>query len=113
MSWVAAVIGLAVRSVEVAQSAGFTGMFPVTFLSSAFCAPTRCRVGCGRSPTGTRSAPSFWRCVICGATRHPARRAAAGLPPSNPLLVALLWSVGILMIFVPLAINRYRSAAAR
>src|SRR5690242_5459999 len=36
MSWVSAVIGLSVKSVEVAQSAGFIWMFPLTFLSNAF-----------------------------------------------------------------------------
>jgi ABC-2 type transport system permease protein len=36
MSWVSATIGLSVSSVEVAQSAGFIWLFPVTFLSNAF-----------------------------------------------------------------------------
>src|SRR5207302_4683704 len=36
MSWVGALVGLVARSVEVAQSAGFIWMFPVTFISSAF-----------------------------------------------------------------------------
>ncbi len=36
MSWVSATIGLSVKSVEVAQSAGFIWMFPLTFLSNAF-----------------------------------------------------------------------------
>src|SRR5256885_7909304 len=36
MSWISATIGLSVKSVEVAQSAGFIWMFPLTFLSNAF-----------------------------------------------------------------------------
>ena len=36
MSWISAVIGLSVKSVEVAQSAGLIWMFPLTFLSNAF-----------------------------------------------------------------------------
>src|SRR5438067_4382366 len=35
-SWISATIGLAVRSVEAAQSAGFIWLFPLTFASSAF-----------------------------------------------------------------------------
>ena len=35
-SWISAFIGLAVRSVEAAQSGGFIWMFPLTFASSAF-----------------------------------------------------------------------------
>jgi len=36
MSWIAATIGLAVRSVEVAQAAGLIWLFPVTFVSNVF-----------------------------------------------------------------------------
>src|SRR5690606_24234085 len=36
LSWVQALIGLSVRSVEAANSAGFIWMFPLTFVSSAF-----------------------------------------------------------------------------
>ena len=36
MSWISATIGLSVKSVEVAQSAGFIWLFPLTFLSNAF-----------------------------------------------------------------------------
>ena len=34
--WIGAVIGLSVRSVEVAQTAGLIWLFPLTFLSNAF-----------------------------------------------------------------------------
>ena len=35
-SWIQALIGLSVKSVEAANSAGFIWMFPMTFISSAF-----------------------------------------------------------------------------
>ena len=35
-SWISALIGMSVNSVEAAQSAGFIWMFPLTFVSSAF-----------------------------------------------------------------------------
>ncbi|MDQ6661741.1 MAG: ABC transporter permease, partial [Chloroflexota bacterium] len=43
-SWISATIGLAVSSVEAAQSAGFIWLFPLTFASSAF-VPTKSMPG--------------------------------------------------------------------
>ncbi|MGH3949687.1 MAG: ABC transporter permease, partial [Pseudonocardiaceae bacterium] len=40
MSWIGALVGMLSGSVEVAQSAGFIWMFPVTFISSAFVVQT-------------------------------------------------------------------------
>jgi len=40
LSWVQAIIGLSVTSVEAANSAGFIWMFPLTFVSSAFVDPS-------------------------------------------------------------------------
>jgi ABC transporter DrrB family efflux protein len=113
MSWVSAVIGLSVRSVEVAQSAGFIWLFPATFLSNAF--------------TATNTLPSWlqpvadWNPIssIVLALRDLWGNAPAGLargsgfPAQHPILLALLWSAGILVVFVPLAINRYRRVSAR
>jgi len=36
MSWVSALVGLSIRSVEAAQAATFVGIFPLTFASSVF-----------------------------------------------------------------------------
>ena len=36
MSWIGAWIGLSVKSVEAANTAGFIWLFPLTFLSNAF-----------------------------------------------------------------------------
>jgi ABC transporter DrrB family efflux protein len=113
MSWVSAVIGLSVRSVEVAQSAGFIWLFPATVLSNAF--------------TATNTLPSWlqpvadWNPIssIVLALRDLWGNAPAGLargsgfPAQHPILLALLWSAGILVVFVPLAINRYRRVSAR
>jgi hypothetical protein len=37
----------------------------------------------------------------------------SAFPAQHPILLALLWSAGILVVFVPLAINRYRRVSAR
>src|SRR5262249_8243521 len=41
MGWITAVIGLSVKSVEAACTAGFIWMFPLTFLSNAFVATNK------------------------------------------------------------------------
>jgi ABC transporter DrrB family efflux protein len=113
MSWISAVIGLSVKSVEVAQSAGLIWMFPLTFLSNAF-VPTdtlpavlqpvaewnpissvvlALRVLWGNAPSGTAN--------------------GTGFPAEHPIPLAIGWCVAILIIFIPWAIARYRRAAAR
>jgi hypothetical protein len=37
----------------------------------------------------------------------------SGFPVHHPVLVALLWSVGILVVFFPLAITKYRRVSTR
>jgi len=37
----------------------------------------------------------------------------SGFPAEHPILLATCWAVGILVIFMPLAISRYRKAASR
>jgi ABC-2 type transport system permease protein len=114
MSWISAVIGLSVKSVEVAQSAGFIWMFPLTFLSNAFVA--------------TNTLPGFlqpiadWnpissvvlslRILWGNASTDPAYN-GSGFPAEHPIPIAIGWIVAILIIFVPLAISRYRKAAVR
>ncbi len=112
MSWVAAVIGLSVRSVEVAQSAGMIWLFPATFLSNAF--------------VPIETLPSWlapvaeWNPIssVVAAVRDLFGN-AAGAPPmdsfpaQHPMLVSVLWSLALIAVFLPLAVRRYRSAASR
>ena len=113
MSWVSAVIGLSVRSVEVAQSAGFIWLFPMTFLSNAFVSPAT--MAKPLQPVAEWNPISsivlalrdLWGNAPQGVFR------GTGWPSHHPLLLSLLWSGAILLVFVPLAINRYRKAASR
>jgi ABC transporter DrrB family efflux protein len=113
MSWISAVIGLTVRSVEVAQSAGFIWLFPLTFLSNAFIAtdrlPSWLRPVADWNPISSivLAARDLWGNAPAG----PAR--GSGFPAEHPVLLALLWSLGILVVFVPLAIARYRRVSTR
>jgi len=113
MSWISALIGLSVKSVEVAQSAGFIWMFPLTFLSNAFI-PT------DTLPSGLRPVAD-WNPIssVVLALRDlwgnaPATLArGTGWAPQHALLLALVWTAGILVIFMPLAVQAYRRAATR
>ncbi|HVB60412.1 MAG TPA: ABC transporter permease [Ktedonobacteraceae bacterium] len=102
-SWLSALIGLIVRSVEAAQSAGFIWLFPLTFASSAF--------------VPTQSMPGWLRAF---AEHQPVSlivNAVRGLllnqPDAATIWQALAWCAGILIIFVPLAIWAYGRRVAR
>jgi ABC-2 type transport system permease protein len=112
MSWVSAVIGLSVRSVEVAQNAGFLWLFPVTFLSSVF-VPLESyndflRPIAQWNPISTLA--EAVRRLFGNASAVPISDTFAG---RHPVLLSLLWCAGLLAVFVPLAVRRYRAAAAR
>lgn len=97
-TWVSAFIGLIVRDVETAQVAGFIWIFPLTFASSVFVPlagmPSWLQEFATRNPiTLTANAA---RSLLLGGDVSP--------------LPSALWIVGILVVFVPLAVMRYRRA---
>lgn len=98
-SWISAAIGLAVKDVETAQSAGFVWVFPLVFASSIFV------------PVNTLSnkwLKAFAEHNPISYTANTVRALTAGTPLGNNLWYTILWIVGILIIFVPLAVSRYR-----
>jgi ABC transporter DrrB family efflux protein len=102
-SWIAATIGLLVRNVEAVQPATFVWLFPLTFASSAFVL--------------TSSMPGWLRAF---AERQPITQvvdAVRGFLLDEPVgsagWQALAWCVGILLVFVPLAVSLYRRMTAR
>jgi ABC-2 type transport system permease protein len=100
-SWISAFIGLSVRDVESAQAAGFVWVFPLVFASSAF-VPVESMPGWLQA---------FVRANPVTITVNAMRALTLGEPTTRPLLQSLAWIVGILLVFVPLAVNRYRRAA--
>jgi len=97
-SWVSAAIGLAVKDVETAQSAGFVWVFPLAFASSIFV------------PTATlpKVLKAFANHNPISYTVNVVRALSLGQPVGNNIWWSLAWIVGILIVFVPLAVNRYR-----
>ena len=102
-SWISATIGLLVSSVEAAQSAGFIWLFPLTFASSAF--------------VPTSSMPNWLRAF---AEHQPVSlivNAVRGLllnqPDASTIWQALAWCVGILVVFIPVAVWAYGRRTAR
>lgn len=97
-SWISATIGLAVKNVETAQSAGFIWIFPLAFASSIF-VPTQ---------TMTDWVRAFAEHNPVSHTVNVVRALSLGTPVGNDLWWSLGWIAAILIIFVPLAVNRYR-----
>jgi len=102
-SWIAAVVGLSVRSVEAAQSAGFIWLFPLTFASSAF-VPTS-------TMPGWLQAFADHQPITLAVNAE--RALLLGLPVGSNGWQAVAWCAGILAVFVPLAVSLYRRVAAR
>ena len=100
-AWISALIGLSVRDVESAQAAGFVWVFPLVFASSAF-VPVESMPGWLQV---------FVRANPVTITVNALRALTLGGPTARPVLEALAWIAGILLVFVPLAVNRYRRAA--
>jgi ABC transporter DrrB family efflux protein len=100
-SWISALIGLSVRDVESAQAAGFVWVFPLVFASSAF-------VPVDTMPGWLQTFADINPVTV---TVNALRALTLGGPTARPVLESLAWIVGILLVFVPLAVNRYRRAA--
>jgi ABC transporter DrrB family efflux protein len=102
-SWVFAFIGLTASSPEAANAYGFTILFPVTFISSAFV------------PTDTL--PSWLEPFAVHnpfSTMVDAVRALfLDVPAGNSVWLAVLWSVAIVATFAPLSVWRYRRSVLR
>ena len=93
-------VGLLLRNPESAQAAAFPVMAPLVFASSAF-VPVASMPG-WLQPFAAHQPVSV--------TASAARALILGTPASSDVLQALAWAAAILLIFVPLAVWRYRRA---
>jgi ABC-2 type transport system permease protein/oleandomycin transport system permease protein len=98
LSWIFAFVALTVRGAEAAQSAGFVVIFPLVFASSVF--------------VPVSSMPDWLQTIAEVSPVTLAANAArtyaldGGVPGS--LGGAAAWIIGLLVIFIPLCVWRYR-----
>ena len=102
-SWISATIGLLVSSVEAAQSAGFIWLFPLTFASSAF-VPTK------SMPTWLRT---FAEHQPVSLIVNSVRGLLLNHFDASTTWQALAWCIGILIIFIPVAVWAYGRRVAQ
>lgn len=111
MSWIGALIGLSVSNPQIASTAGFAWLFPLTFVSNAF--------------VPTQTMPSWLQTIaewnpisaIVAAERllfgYEIDTSTGSFPMQNPVLMSVIWIVLILAIFMPLAIRKFKVATSR
>ncbi len=101
ISWLSAILGLFVKSLEAAQWIGFVFIFPLTFISSAFVPtdtmPAALQVFAENQPlTHVINAMRSW---------------LVGTPMGDAGWLALIWCVGIIVVAMPAAIWMFRKTA--
>jgi ABC transporter DrrB family efflux protein len=101
LTWVAVFIGISVKDVETAQTAGFAWVFPLVFASSTY--------------VPIQSMPGWLQAFAKVNPVTPmvdtVRALFLGGDISSPLWKILAWSIGLIVIFLLLAIRRYRGLA--
>ena len=98
LSWLMAFLGVALRSAETVQTAGFLLVMPLTFASSVF-APAS-------------SMPGWLQAFVKVNPVAYLTEAERGLlttgPVAMPVIRSLLWALAIFAVFAPLAVRAYR-----
>ncbi|HEX7483722.1 MAG TPA: ABC transporter permease [Candidatus Saccharimonadales bacterium] len=102
-SWLSAIVGVLAKSVEGVQWLTFIVIFPLTFASSAF-VPTQ---------SMTPILKAFAENQPITHVVEAVRALMLGVPAGNHIVMALVWSVGILVVAVPLASWLFRRKTAQ
>ena len=98
ISWLSAIVGVVAKSVEGVQWLTFVVIFPLTFASSAFVDPT----------TMTPWLRVFAENQPVTHMVNAVRSLLVGTPMNDAALWAIVWSVGILVVSIPLAAWLFR-----
>jgi ABC-2 type transport system permease protein len=113
LSWVMAFLGMLVRSPEVINNVSFLVLFPLTFISNAFV------------PIDTLPSPlkEFAEYNPVSALVQAARELFGNVPPGTPvpdvwtqqhaILTVLIGIVVVLLVFVPLAVRKFKQISTR
>jgi ABC-2 type transport system permease protein/oleandomycin transport system permease protein len=97
-SWFSALLGLTVKDPQTAQIAGFLPIFPFIFASSAF-------VPVASMPGWMQA---FAKVQPVSVLVNTVRALTQGGPVFHWLWQTAAWTAGFLVVFVPLAVARYR-----
>lgn len=103
ISWLSAILGLAVKSLEAAQWIGFVLIMPLTFCSSAFV------------PTDTMPSvlQAFAENQPLTHVINAMRSWLVGTPLGDSGWLAVVWCVGIIAVCVPAAVAMFRRKTPR
>lgn len=97
-SWIFAYVGMRVKDSETAQLASFFLIFPLVFASAAF-------VPVSTMPSWLQA---FARNQPVTFAVESARHFAIGLPANGATWKVLAWTLGFLVVFIPLSIRQYK-----
>jgi ABC-2 type transport system permease protein len=111
LSWIGIFVGLSVKDARTVQNVGFIVTFPLTFLSNAF-APT---TGMPRvlqyfaewNPVSTMVAA----CRQLFGLENEFGATANSWPSQHPLETSLFYMVVLMLIFIPLSIQKYKNTS--
>ncbi len=100
-SWVSVFVGVMARDPEQVQMVGFTALFPITFVSSAFV------------PASTMPGwlEAFVNVNPVSHLSDAARGLMLGGPVAEPVMWSLIWAVGIVVVFAPLSVWAFKRRA--
>jgi ABC-2 type transport system permease protein/oleandomycin transport system permease protein len=101
LSWGFAFVGLAAPNSETAQAMTFPLIFPLTFASTIF-------IPLLDLP---RWLQGFANNQPVSETTTAVRALMTGTPAGNSIWVSLIWSVGLVAVLAPLAVNQFRKIA--
>jgi ABC-2 type transport system permease protein/oleandomycin transport system permease protein len=99
LSWGFAIVGLSATNSETAQVVSFPLVFPLTFISSAF-------VPISSMPSWLQGFATYQPVSV---TITACRALMLGGPTATWVIQSVAWTVGFLIILVPLAVRRYRT----
>jgi ABC-2 type transport system permease protein/oleandomycin transport system permease protein len=101
LAWVFALIGLSTPTAETAQAAGFPILAILVFASSAF--------------VSTATMPDWLAWFAdhqpLSITVNAVRACCIGGETASWVIKSILWSIGIIVVFAPIAVRRYRRVA--
>jgi ABC-2 type transport system permease protein len=112
VSWAGVCLGMLFRSPEGAQGGGFLIFLPLMFVSNAFVPTDRMPVWLRTFANWNPVSAVAASCRNLFGNPNPASSVGAW-PMQHPEVYAVLWALGIVVVFAPLAVHMFRRKAMR